>query len=100
MIRRPPRSTLFPYTTLFRSDICVECTSHYVPSHPVSPPGLHPSLVSLPCTTETSLLWALLPAHLPSPSSLPYFLCPRSHLSVLWISCSVCLEHSTVDLPD
>src|SRR3712207_8122914 len=25
MIRRPPRSTLFPYTTLFRSD--PECTS-------------------------------------------------------------------------
>src|SRR5258707_12001299 len=24
MIRRPPRSTLFPYTTLFRSDIKVE----------------------------------------------------------------------------
>src|SRR5258708_17351838 len=24
MIRRPPRSTLFPYTTLFRSDIEVE----------------------------------------------------------------------------
>src|SRR5258707_6106454 len=23
MIRRPPRSTLFPYTTLFRSDPCV-----------------------------------------------------------------------------
>src|SRR3712207_6360048 len=23
MIRRPPRSTLFPYTTLFRSDLCV-----------------------------------------------------------------------------
>src|SRR2546425_313742 len=23
MIRRPPRSTLFPYTTLFRSDIAV-----------------------------------------------------------------------------
>src|SRR5256885_11201981 len=22
MIRRPPRSTLFPYTTLFRSDTC------------------------------------------------------------------------------
>src|SRR5256885_3763267 len=22
MIRRPPRSTLFPYTTLFRSDFC------------------------------------------------------------------------------
>src|SRR5256885_5725586 len=24
MIRRPPRSTLFPYTTLFRSTLCVE----------------------------------------------------------------------------
>src|SRR2546427_5689606 len=23
MIRRPPRSTLFPYTTLFRSGVCV-----------------------------------------------------------------------------
>src|SRR2546429_9431196 len=23
MIRRPPRSTLFPYTTLFRSPVCV-----------------------------------------------------------------------------
>src|SRR3712207_9498247 len=24
MIRRPPRSTLFPYTTLFRSELCTE----------------------------------------------------------------------------
>src|SRR3712207_8553903 len=30
MIRRPPRSTLFPYTTLFRS-----------PSHPPIMPGWH-----------------------------------------------------------
>src|SRR2546428_3522092 len=28
MIRRPPRSTLFPYTTLFRSDrVCVDTCS-------------------------------------------------------------------------
>src|SRR5438552_8805021 len=29
MIRRPPRSTLFPYTTLFRSlsEFCVSCVS-------------------------------------------------------------------------
>src|SRR2546426_7795363 len=32
MIRRPPRSTLFPYTTLFRSP--VRATSH-VAGHPV-----------------------------------------------------------------
>src|SRR5438270_1315599 len=26
MLRRPPRSTLFPYTTLFRSSVSVPCT--------------------------------------------------------------------------
>src|SRR3712207_6929593 len=26
MIRRPPRSTLFPYTTLFRSDSTCQCS--------------------------------------------------------------------------
>ena len=26
MIRRPPRSTLFPYTTLFRSHLCMKCS--------------------------------------------------------------------------
>src|SRR5260370_31579480 len=30
MIRRPPRSTLFPYTTLFRSD----CLQQFVPLSP------------------------------------------------------------------
>src|SRR2546422_7388895 len=25
MIRRPPRSTLFPYTTLFRSEVLADC---------------------------------------------------------------------------
>src|SRR5438445_5298821 len=30
MIRRPPRSTLFPYTTLFRSQLCLcrDCRRH------------------------------------------------------------------------
>src|SRR2546430_4981209 len=27
MIRRPPRSTLFPYTTLFRSGCCCRCST-------------------------------------------------------------------------
>src|SRR5260221_2567334 len=35
MIRRPPRSTLFPYTTLFRS-ISEECCE---PSHHIPPSG-------------------------------------------------------------
>src|SRR2546421_6300023 len=33
MIRRPPRSTLFPYTTLFRSNI-LECASAGNRNHP------------------------------------------------------------------
>src|SRR3712207_7493202 len=32
MIRRPPRSTLFPYTTLFRSRVARHCP--HVPEHP------------------------------------------------------------------
>src|SRR3712207_8411995 len=35
MIRRPPRSTLFPYTTLFRSDV-------YVSAVPRREPGMEP----------------------------------------------------------
>src|SRR2546430_5900471 len=30
MIRRPPRSTLFPYTTLFRSDLVIEVVARIV----------------------------------------------------------------------
>src|SRR5258707_10677215 len=36
MIRRPPRSTLFPYTTLFRSLLCFLRTRCFRPSKPVS----------------------------------------------------------------
>src|SRR3712207_8444889 len=30
MIRRPPRSTLFPYTTLFRSRVCSLALHHHL----------------------------------------------------------------------
>src|SRR2546426_7189069 len=30
MIRRPPRSTLFPYTTLFRSRLLAAVTAHFL----------------------------------------------------------------------
>src|SRR5256884_1790275 len=34
MIRRPPRSTLFPYTTLFRSRVtATECVLNFRPAH-------------------------------------------------------------------
>src|SRR3712207_8738618 len=34
MIRRPPRSTLFPYTTLFRSQVAAGHARHYSPVAP------------------------------------------------------------------
>src|SRR5260221_2513401 len=43
MIRRPPRSTLFPYTTLFRSDLHPRCSqSNYCDCEPHS--GNSPSI--------------------------------------------------------
>src|SRR5690348_17861765 len=33
MIRRPPRSTLFPYTTLFRSDHVLQTRAAHSPQH-------------------------------------------------------------------
>src|SRR3712207_7623608 len=38
MIRRPPRSTLFPYTTLFRSARAVEPLRGHVVRHPAPGP--------------------------------------------------------------
>src|SRR5258707_11196212 len=45
MIRRPPRSTLFPYTTLFRS-------SKYEGAFRDFPAGLHGVVLDLPPGTE------------------------------------------------
>ena len=42
MIRRPPRSTLFPYTTLFRSDLCLKYS------------GLQEDLETLPIEMATN----------------------------------------------
>src|SRR3712207_6857895 len=48
MIRRPPRSTLFPYTTLFRSPSVEEAVVHRVTRCParVAPPGERAPTVS------------------------------------------------------
>src|SRR5438270_9499598 len=37
MIRRPPRSTLFPYTTLFRSDLYASSTTMGLPAMSTAP---------------------------------------------------------------
>src|SRR5256885_13120370 len=40
MIRRPPRSTLFPYTTLFRSTGSVVCRSQVAPGSELQDNGV------------------------------------------------------------
>src|SRR5687768_17886956 len=39
MLRRPPRSTLFPYTTLFRSTSALELAERYLSIHLTWQPG-------------------------------------------------------------
>src|SRR2546426_4976679 len=74
MIRRPPRSTLFPYTTLFRSDDQLVAELHAVArllkrpmtdrlgAHPVVPGGQterseeHTSELQSPCNLVCRLL--------------------------------------------
>src|SRR5437899_5183549 len=46
MIRRPPRSTLFPYTTLFRSAVETTCGCGFLSTVRPSPPSARPSLAS------------------------------------------------------
>src|SRR2546430_13241746 len=41
MIRRPPRSTLFPYTTLFRSGLSHINSANYTPFVPNGWRGIH-----------------------------------------------------------
>src|SRR5258708_31551598 len=60
MIRRPPRSTLFPYTTLFRSPLRAENRIDPVAlarltSHP-SPPLVRPRDLSVRNETEQALV--------------------------------------------
>src|SRR2546430_11155817 len=45
MIRRPPRSTLFPYTTLFRSGLAREMAGGQVAVHRSLPLGLQRRLL-------------------------------------------------------
>src|SRR5438093_9419839 len=44
MIRRPPRSTLFPYTTLFRSEVDEKLMEAYLEKGEVTPEELHAPL--------------------------------------------------------
>src|SRR2546429_6453412 len=54
MIRRPPRSTLFPYTTLFRSRDAVQLGHLDIHEHHIRPqsPGLLVGLLAIPSLAD------------------------------------------------
>src|SRR3989442_8513310 len=60
MIRRPPRSTLFPYTTLFRSNCQLDQSRRQSRDHsrrnPNDPVGIPPRVVSTRSEEHTSEL--------------------------------------------
>src|SRR5687768_18270952 len=87
MLRRPPRSTLFPYTTLFRSSCQVALWSHYpgggakvafVRVGTLDNPSLLPPDVHI--YTSTKLPWLELPAGVPRSEEHTSELQSRLHL--------------------
>src|SRR3712207_7156685 len=82
MIRRPPRSTLFPYTTLFRSYLCAR-----------APGGNR----CMPCSRPRPTVWPTLRSSRTHPRPLRTW-CPRSeeHTSELqsrqYLVCRLLLE--------
>src|SRR3712207_7412763 len=55
MIRRPPRSTLFPYTTLFRSEACAWCDG--MPQNSESGSAMFAHLRPLERTARQRCIW-------------------------------------------
>src|SRR3712207_7134877 len=96
MIRRPPRSTLFPYTTLFRSvsvppKYRLEFQQGMVGIPPMTPVPLAQSLPSLP-----TILYMPCQNPIPSYSKAPWGLRSEEHTSELqsrqYLVCRLLLE--------
>src|SRR2546425_6439111 len=73
MIRRPPRSTLFPYTTLFRSQEGAAPRRYRADCHRSAPPGHRPMSVR----SDGFTLWgeARSEEHTSELQSLAYLVC-------------------------
>src|SRR5258708_32044531 len=76
MIRRPPRSTLFPYTTLFRSTL---------PPEPPTPPSDEelPPVAVAPITVMLVVLPLAVAVPVPVPVPVPVELRSEEHTSEL-----------------
>src|SRR2546425_2187513 len=73
MIRRPPRSTLFPYTTLFRSSILSECWVETTTL--LMPTGRAPSYTTLTWVLPSGRSQERSEEHTSELQSLAYLVC-------------------------
>src|SRR3989442_4209374 len=73
MIRRPPRSTLFPYTTLFRSAHLE--LSGQVSQNNSKPLHLHCAPTADPCSTQVAMVWSRSEEHTSELQSRPHLVC-------------------------
>src|SRR3712207_8664156 len=95
MIRRPPRSTLFPYTTLFRSEFVAGCREN----------GVAPDVVDwLRATNEASANYSFNKSHAACYALISYrtaWLRSEEHTSELqsrqYLVCRLLLEKKNVD---
>src|SRR2546425_9273225 len=74
MIRRPPRSTLFPYTTLFRSPACLESRDGFVVMPSISPACVA-QVMSLRLAVSRKNFMTRSEAHTSELQSLAYLVC-------------------------
>src|SRR2546423_6565578 len=72
MIRRPPRSTLFPYTTLFRSALKVSLGRYLGNAGAGQPQAFAPITTSVNSVTRT---WVRSEEHTSELQSLAYLVC-------------------------
>src|SRR5256885_10145678 len=93
MIRRPPRSTLFPYTTLFRSVQPLHHLLRRVLAHQETGPGLVGEVFQLPALTHRGHILEQLRSLLPQLAQdlEPALLGQCAHGSAVY-------EHSEIDL--
>src|SRR5256885_13066146 len=68
MIRRPPRSTLFPYTTLFRSQQTIALYSIDGSAPPANVAGVEPGEVPIQWSADAASLFVYRPTALPARS--------------------------------
>src|SRR2546427_6337143 len=69
MIRRPPRSTLFPYTTLFRSPAAPGVDAQPAPAADPAPAPVVPA-VAAPVAVPPATVEPAVPAVAPAPTAL------------------------------